>query len=549
VFFDRIVVTTGCDFLQKAFWRRWGGGNLVEAGWKPALPGKVRFIQCLTLSALLLNLSANIACAHGGGGGGFGHGGGGMAGGFGGGFGHGGFAGGGGFGRGLGMYGGHVLAPQPYWNHWNQSMGNWGAWARPVHWNTWYSSWAGWGYLGGGIGPITAAPMVFNSANMVLPQYLREPLPEKVSVAEVYAQLVNADGRLPPPREYNYQPDNYLNVISEEAPPHTVAQRASSVAQHSASASVTQQAAAEAQQAAADAQQSVSVASEFRLGPDADILPSGKIAIFLTNRAYLMLTPKMTQVIDQETGLPILSLATDPFMLWHVQVEIKRQMQLLQKLVDAQASQTTSEAANTDEQIQQKVQKIKDTIDLLGQASKNLGEAQKEDPRESASETPVPGAIEILASVWLSPSGKYAILKLPDGKLAYMDGSNLYSDEGETKLSIPYPEPFKNAVESYLSGLIAESDKMIRDLFSDWQYTQALKNSLKGKLKQQRNEANVDPAKSTTSVADAQAASDRVKRLEADITRTQKRLESINLQFDEIPKEVSASRKLLRIWG
>ena len=61
MFFDRIVVTTGCDFLQKAFWRRWGGGNLVEAGWKPALPGKVRFIQCLTLSALLLNLSANIA--------------------------------------------------------------------------------------------------------------------------------------------------------------------------------------------------------------------------------------------------------------------------------------------------------------------------------------------------------------------------------------------------------------------------------------------------------------------------------------------------------
>jgi hypothetical protein len=184
----------------------------------------------------------------------------------------------------------------------------------------------------------------------------------------------------------------------------------------------------------------------------------------------------------------------------------------------------------------------------LGQASKNLGEVQKEDPREAANEAPVPGAIEILASVWLSPHGKYAILKLSDGKLAYMDGSSLYSDEGKTKLSIPYPEPFKKAIESYLSGLIAESDKMIRDLFSDWQYTQALKNSLKSKLKQKRKDADADLVNSATIVG-AQASSDTVKRLEADITRTQKRLESINLQFDEIPKEVSASRKLLRLWG
>src|SRR6185369_9136093 len=63
----------------------------------------------------------------------------------------------------------------------------------------------------------------------------------------------------------------------------------------------------------------------YRLGPDCDVLAGGKVVMHLTDKTYLMLTTNSTQVIDQDSGKIIMTLANDPSLYWHIGSEIKRQ--------------------------------------------------------------------------------------------------------------------------------------------------------------------------------------------------------------------------------
>jgi len=75
----------------------------------------------------------------------------------------------------------------------------------------------------------------------------------------------------------------------------------------------------------------------YRLGPSADVLAQGHVAMPLTDGAYLLVTPHATHVIEQQSGDCVMSLRNDPTLLKLTCAEISRQ---LEKLAQAQALAT-----------------------------------------------------------------------------------------------------------------------------------------------------------------------------------------------------------------
>ena len=71
--------------------------------------------------------------------------------------------------------------------------------------------------------------------------------------------------------------------------------------------------------------ETVQTHSRYRLGPDADVLDGGHIAFHLTKDAFLYVTSDNTKVVDRKTGQVVMTLATDPTLLWHVASELRRQ--------------------------------------------------------------------------------------------------------------------------------------------------------------------------------------------------------------------------------
>lgn len=451
----------------------------------------------------------DAAFARGGGGGGFHGGGRGGHSGYGGyGHGHSGFYG---SGRYTGAFGHHSYAwgTRPYWHNWNQNWGAWGGWARPWHWSNWYLG-SGWGmptYLGGAA--LSTAPYVYGADA------------GRLNADEVMSQLSDEDGILPPPRHYRYQPD-YVNVYSNAvSPPVQV-----------------------------PLQPPKEEAAAFQLGPDADIIGGGRVAIYLTDSTYLLLTPKGTQVMDQETGMPILSLHTDPFLIWQIQSEIKRQSLLIQLALQSQQSESVVPQSTSlydhKQDDDNRSQKMQAAIDLLNQTATSLGELPQ-GPPPPASQPPVPKATEILSSVWLCPHGKYIVVKLQDDSLAYMDGTKLYSDEGKTKLAMPYPAKFRSAVMAYLDSLVKDASKTSEGLVQAKEDAENQIFSLQQKLELQSLQSASTAIQSADSLA-VSATPETRKHLQQDLDRTKKHLEFIKTQLEKMPEEVSAAKKLLAEW-
>jgi len=522
-------------------------------GWGTKSSKVHKFAKFLILSHMALSLFAVPAFAHGGGGG----------------FGGGGGRGGGGWGRGgwgsrsggsgpghygvapvhgyqFGMYGRHltVWSPQPYWYQWNQSWGSWGAWARPYHWNSWYSGWAGWGSPW--LSPGLAFPMYFNSANMPSPLNLNAGELKNVNVNEVSAQILNESGSFPPPRHYHYREDLVDNFVvplpiknsqSTSSPPAGFVGTEGEAAQTKVmTPSVTPRSAVE------------DFTSAIQLGPDADILEDGKVAIYLTENAFMLVNNRGSQIVDQESGRPILSLYTDPSLLWQIQAEVKRQSNLLQFLVRAlkqSVSEESNATASQKEEDFRRAKKLQGLLNLLNKSAMNLGEINIES-RPSPQQPPIAGAIEILSSVWMLPRSKFIVMRLQDSSLAYMDNSSLYSDKGKTKLALPYPASFKAAVEAYLQTLVRDADTTRKGLEHDQLAAQSLKSSFKTELKV------MSPGGSPPSLSlqntKGLTAIDETQRLQIALERTTKRLDAINKQLDEMPKELNAAKLLLKSW-
>lgn len=403
------------------------------------------------------------------------------------------------------------------WGHWGgwHHAGYWGGWARPWH-GWWGGYWGGWGgpYWGGGSGFVN---LNFNSSTN----------------NNSNPQSVDEEGNAYPARAYNYQPAVVNNY------------------NYSDNANYDQDGSSSGQTTAEQ--------SNYRLGPDADILSSGQVALHLTDQAYMLVNPKALQVVKQDNGAVIMTLYPDPTLLWHIASEVKRQSSGLQSEAQSKRSaQNWSGSTGFPSQQgedQGEVQNMQASVDRLNKAEQILGEPADTPPRPDAA--PVAGAIEVFASVWMTPDGSYLIVKRPDGTLAYLDGKGWYSDQGKTKLSQPFPSAFKAVAAAYLNNLVKDADGAKNGLLQDQQEANDRMQTLTQDLQEfqsapaQGGATGAGQSDQTGSADMVQFGSREMPRQEAirrsqmQIRRVQRRLSSIQNQLSSMPAETAAANKMI----
>lgn len=415
------------------------------------------------------------------------------------------------------------------WHSWR----HWGGWARPYH--TWYGG--GWG--GGWAVPYYAGGGGYVNLNFTNNQQ--------------DGRSVDEQGNQYPARQYQYQ-QNVQN--------YNYGDDQSQVAQQQDNQD----------DGGGDSQKSE---GDYRLGPDTDILPGGKIAIQLTDQAYMMLTPSGTQIMDQASGKSIMTLANDPSMMFHIASEIKRQSLGLQSASQSRQSNMNWSGKlgfqNQNPEGQQEVDNLQGTVGLLNQALQGLGTVPDTAPQPT--QPPVDGAIEVFSSVWMTPDGNYLILKRPNGTLAYLGAKDWFSDRGQTRMKSPYPTQFKNVAVAYLQSLQKEAGAEQSSLQQDQQEAQDRLQQLKQRFQNLQDSSGGVGTGASVALGGASGTSagqgrgpgsrfdgdagmngdgsvnpDAFPRLRQAIRRTQNRLDSINNQLNGIPQELTAIAKALTVF-
>lgn len=404
------------------------------------------------------------------------------------------------------------------YGHWG-SYGHWGhyGWARPGHAWGW-GGWGGWGGYGGWSVPVYAGGGGFLNVNLGS-NNSNNSTPGNSTTNNYSQQSVDEEGNTYPARTYNYaQNQNDNNDDGDD-------------------------------QTASNSQDNGPVdraTADYRLGPDTDILPSGQVAIKLTDGAYLMITPQKMQIIDQASGKKIISLANDDSLIFNISREIERQQKGLQSAAQSkQSSINWSQNAGFNNQTgdeQTEADNIQSAVDRLAKAAQNIPPAPEKQPQM---QPPLPGAIEVFASTYMSPDGKWVIFKRADGSLAYMNGKNWYSDMGVTPIKKPYPTAFKSVVQSYLSGLVKDSAKEQASLQQDQQEVGEQMQQLKQELQQYTADPNADPSQPVDFGSTQIPRDHAIKRTKVILSRAQRRLDLLQKQMNAIPQETDCANKIL----
>lgn len=424
-----------------------------------------------------------------------------------------------------------------HWDHWGR-YGHWGGWAHG------WGGWGGWGCCGGGGWggwgwgiPYYAGGGGFLNVNLGTGGGGNN---STSSTTNNYYnngdQPIDEEGNMYPPRNYNYQPGYVNNYYSQPAggPPP------SGTGSDYGGPSPNQQGG-----------QMVASGADFRLGPDADILPDGKIALQLTDQSYMLVTPSGLQVMDQQNGAPIMSLYEEPGLVWQLSSEIHRQSYGLQSAIQSrQGSLSWSGStgfSQDQQQSNQEIQNLQSSVNLLNLAAGNIGNVPLTRPEPTP--PPVQGAFQVFASVWMTPDGNWLILKRPDGSLAYMNGKGWYSDQGQTKLAQPYPAKFKAVVSAYLAKLNQESTSTKQALLQDQQEGNDRLQMMQQHLSQiQANNMN-SPYNPAAGVDNSVPQPEAARRLNNQIRRTQRRLAAIQNQLNTLPQETAAATKMITQLG
>jgi hypothetical protein len=251
------------------------------------------------------------------------------------------------------------------------------------------------------------------------------------------------------------------------------------------------------------------------------------------------------EVIDQQTGAPIMSLYSDPTLTWQIANEIKRQSAGLESsLQSAQSAQNWSGNAGFGQnQNNQEAANIQSSINLLNLAAQSLGNVPP--MRPPMTPPPVPGAFQVFTGVWMTGDGQWLVLKRPDGSLAYMNGKGWYADQGHTKLAQPYPAQFKSVVASYLNKLDQESASTRQALMQDQQEGSQRLQMLQQNLQQFQTNPVTAQYNPTAAVDSSVPPQEANRRLNNQIRKTERRLAAIQNQLNLLPQETAAATKML----
>jgi spermidine synthase len=401
-----------------------------------------------------------------------------------------------------------------HWGHWGGGgrWGHWGGWARSWH----RGGWGGWGVWG--------EPYYAGNGGYV-----------NLNVSD-NTQTVDEEGNTYPPNNYKYNQAAVNNYDWSNNPNNNQVSggpsgNPSDNNSDSAGSGSTQD------------------ASDYRLGPDTDILPDGKIAMQLTDKAYLLVSGSGTQLVDQDTGIPILPLASDPSLLYNLGSQIKRQAAGLQSAAQhKQSSSDWSSNLGFDSQgnnnPQKEVDNINGSVTLLNQALQTLGPLPKSAPPNAT--PPIPGAYEIFNSVWMTGDGKFVVVKGSSGNLAYFDSHGWYSDQGITKVSAPHAAKFKSVIQSYLGQLVKESDSAKASMMQDQKEANEHVQKLTQKLQDYQNpppDGNNDDG--VYLGAQHVSRDEAIRRTQGMIKKAQARIRALQSQIDAMPGETAAASKIL----
>jgi spermidine synthase len=252
----------------------------------------------------------------------------------------------------------------------------------------------------------------------------------------------------------------------------------------------------------------------YRLGPGADILPTGHIVMSLTNGSYLLITAKTMHLMDQRTGTSTMPLGHDAGLLNTLVEEINRQ-QLEPKLNES-------------------------SMPYLNAAEKII--ASIEDTSESKNNSLTEDRTELFPSVWIAAKGKYLALKRDNGALVCLKANSWYSDEGITALTEPYPLIAKGHIVSFLTRIIrdaeATNNRILRDKAEANSHIAVLSNELSNY--KSSNDAQVKFGSRNLDRAEA------IRLTELAIKRAAHQIASLEHYMEQLPEQIEFAKVALR---
>jgi spermidine synthase len=261
----------------------------------------------------------------------------------------------------------------------------------------------------------------------------------------------------------------------------------------------------------------------YRLGPGADILGDGQVAMPLTDSSYLLLTPQATHVIEQHSGNCVMSLHNDPQLLIVTTAEVSRQLAQLSDVNEPSTGAT-----------QRAVSDLSRACEILQNAQLN----------QTAQLTmPIASGVEVFPSVHLTADGHYLAIKRENGQIAYLDGKNWYCDQGNTPLSEPYPAKFRSVAASYLEKMVRDTAATTNMLLADQQELAAHKAMLEGELSNYETSSD-SHVNFGTRVLPPQEA---IRLMQLALRKTELQIQALDKHVQTMPENVDTAKIALQI--
>lgn len=289
----------------------------------------------------------------------------------------------------------------------------------------------------------------------------------------------------------------------------------------------------------------------YRLTPDTDILPDGRVVTALTDDAYVVLGPQSSLVVDQRTGQPLLTLDREPTQVWRAVKEIERQRDGLKITVEAKRAwlDWLGWLAFVPDQAddERELVNLELAVWRLEQARAILGSVPGEPPPPPA--PPVAGASEVISGVWLLPDGSGLAVRRPEG-LAILDGKGWYRDAArQNRLTEPYPDGFRALMTTLLTQQVRDRDATRARLDSEVTLAQEELSELLSDKGEYDTLAASQASTSLVEYGSKEIPLQEAQRLtNASLALVQQRITSLQTQIARLPAEAAlAERALVRL--
>jgi hypothetical protein len=312
--------------------------------------------------------------------------------------------------------------------------------------------------------------------------------------------------------------------------------------------------------------------SDYRLGPDTDVLADGSIVLHLTDEAYLLVKPGALEVVEQGSGSVLMKLFPDENLFIQLSSELERQSLGLKAHLAGRLDLRSGSLEFKGKKLIEDGQSARESgnlryaIALLEKARANLGDVSGlvayDKPALPDFEGKSQAASEVFASVYMLDDGRRLALRQPDGNFLYLDSKAVYAQpRGDASLpAFSYPSHFMSVVGTYLTSLVGDSGSNLAVLEAEKKRYGARVALLQDYLRsiQPASSASLLDATGKLSVStpladneedsnlnDPQIREGEMERYGLLIARLNRRLEALERQIEAAGAEVKLARLAL----